>query len=126
MATVKLPERKYIPGTCVNFLTGTGGCCFLHLLCEEGWEDPCMGCCCSSCTAFVFSSPEEMWLPQHVGETELTAACCDQGSMEQAEHSCESGQCPFYRVKSYPCEINGIFAITGPGFLPEVPHCNLR
>lgn len=33
----------------------------------------------------------------------------------QHGHSCKCGQHPFYRVKSYPCEISGIFAANADG-----------
>lgn len=67
-----------------------------------------MGCCHSPWHWLPTLLIRAMWLPQRLGEMGLYSCLLQTG---WHGHSCESGQHPFYRVKSYPCEINGIFAI---------------
>lgn len=147
MATVKLPERKNTKSRYMcKFSCNYWGMLLSVLASREGlwgeqpqlltaaqsrgmpWDS--VGCCGMPPPALLLAPgprPRGRCGCRGVWQRrELTAARCERGGVGQAEHSCESGQCPFYRVKSYPCEINGKFAITGPGFLPEVPHCNLR
>lgn len=51
-----------------------------------------------------------------LGRCEFRAACCDQGDVGQAEHSCESGQCPFHRWNPTLVKSMGYLPSQGQGF----------
>lgn len=124
------------PGTCVNFLVITEGCCFLHLPQAKGCGESshsCLrwlgatGCCHSpSFQLLILLSGEDVAAAVHGRDVSLQLLVVSRAVLGQAEHSYEPGQCPFSRVKPFPSEINGITAIAGPGFLPEAPHWDLR